>query len=345
MKISLEVEGFSLDNTLRPSFISSLYQRVEPLRWVKIAGYLGGQLELRQSRPGLLEVRCEARLTEKALRRRVLFEAGLWRGPYEELIKGLPEAMKPQVEALARVYPGVRVPIAPLDFTYILVAVGLSKRADYDRSVLGWCHGVWERFDGDIYEIASCSADKLREVGTSYQILQLPDIVRSFIELPKNLPERVSELFGVPHVPAEEFILLLSPELARLSLIHGCWGLGPKMADSIVLSTFKATHFIPCDVHLRSVAQRLNLVDVEGAKMPSKRLCSLYVCDEETSRQFDIPLCPLSKSGGCIRARFAPLGLLGGWLQTLTYLHGRAYCRTLAPRCGECPLKRVCSGP
>jgi len=76
MKLEIEVKHFSLDNTFTPSFVSSLYQKVEAGHWVKIAGHLGGQLELRQSQPNVLTVLSKARLTESALRRRVVLETG-----------------------------------------------------------------------------------------------------------------------------------------------------------------------------------------------------------------------------------------------------------------------------
>ncbi|HID90460.1 TPA: hypothetical protein EYP44_00685 [Candidatus Bathyarchaeota archaeon] len=340
----MTVQGFDLDNTLSPSFLSSLYVRTGPRRWVKIAGHLGGQLEFRQVGPNVLEVRSEAGLTRRALERRVRLETGLWRGPYEGMIRDLPSSAQPQVEALARAYSGVRLPIAPLDFPYIFVTVVLSKRADYHRFVLGWCRKIWEEFDGSLYSIAESSLERLRGIGSSYQVLQLRRTVKSFLELSEHvdrLPERVLEMLGVPDVPPEEFILWLTPELARLTLIKGCWGIGPKVADSIVMSTFKASHLIPCDAHLHTVLKRLGLVD-EGTKMPVKALCSRYVCDRKASSRLRMALCPRARDRTCVRGRLSYLRKLGGWLQTLTYMHGREYCRAIGPRCGACPISGVC---
>ncbi len=345
MKLEIEVDHFNLDNTLTPSFVSSLYQKVEPHFWIKVAGHLGGQLELRQNQPNVLVIQCKAKLTEAAIRRRVILETGLWQGPYERMIEMLPKVMQPRIVALAKIYCGVRLPIVPLDFSYILVATSLSKRVSYEPLVLGWCRKIWDKYNGRIDLIAQLKPQELKKIGTSYHVLQLPKILRSFIELSGNverLPRQVLDWIGPPTVPTEEFILMLPPELARLTLIRCTWGLGPKIVDSLLLSISKATHIIPCDTHLYSVAKRLELGDVNGASMPQKTLCSRFVCDEEASKRFKVAKCPRAEN--CIKGRLSHFGMLGGWIQTLTYLHGRLYCRNKNPRCEKCPLKGVCKG-
>jgi len=343
MKLEIEVEQFSLDNTLTPSFVSSLYQKVEAGHWVKIAGHLGGQLELKQSQPNVLMVQCKAGLTEAAVRRRVLLETGLWQGPYEKMVETLPKDIQPRIEALANTYRGVRLPIVPLDFPYMLVTTALSQRVNYEPLVLGWCRKIWKKYNGRTDLIAQLRTQELKEIGTSYQVLQLPKIMKSFIKLSENtekLPKQVLDWVGPPMAPTEEFILMLPPELARLTLIRCCWGLGPKIVDSLLLSTSKATHIIPCDIHLYSVAKRLELGALEDAKMPQKTLCSRFVCDKETAGRFKVALCPQAET--CLKNRLAHFGKLGGWIQTLTYLHGRSYCRTRSPRCEKCPVEETC---
>ncbi|KPV65202.1 MAG: Endonuclease III [Candidatus Bathyarchaeota archaeon BA1] len=345
MRFEIEVEHFNLDDTFIPSFVSSLYQRVGAGHWVKVAGHLGGQLELRQSQPNVLSIRCEAGLTEAALRRRVTLETGLWQGPYERMVGMLPREVQPKVEALAKTYGGVRLPIVPLDFLYMLVVTALSKRANYEPMVLGWCRKIWKRYDGRIDLIAQLKPEELMDIGTSYQVLQLPKTLGSFMGLSENvegLPRQVLDWAGPPMAPMEEFVLMLPLELARLTLIRCCWGLGPKAVDSLLLSTSKATHIIPCDIHLFSVVKRLGLGGVEGARMPQKTLCSRFVCDKEASKGLNVPMCPRAEN--CLKVRLSHFGMLGGWVQTLTYLHGRSYCRTKNPRCERCPLREVCKG-
>ena len=348
MKTLIDVENFNLDLTFEPSFVSTLYRKTGLNNWVKVAGHLGNQLEFKQLKPNSLEVNCSAGLTQKALQRRATIETGLWRGPYEERIRGLLKSVQPQIQALAEAYPGVRLPIVPLDFPYMLTSVALSKRTGYSKFVLQWCQRIWSRYNGRIDLVAQAKKRDLQSIGRSYQVLQLQKTLRSFSELPSHperLPRRVLELIGEPYVPAEEFLLWLTPELARMTLIRGCWGIGPKVADSIVLSTFKASHFIPCDTHLRTVAERLELANMEGAKMPSKDLCSKHVCDQKTSIQFNVPLCSWSANGTCLRSRLMYLLKTSGWVQTLTYLHGERFCKAHSPKCKICPIKSVCPNP
>jgi hypothetical protein len=348
MKTLIDVENFNLDLTFAPSFVSTLYQKIGLNNWVKVAGHLGNQLEFKQLKTNRLEVNCSAGLTQKALQRRATIETGLWRGPYEERIGSLPKSVQPQIQALAEAYPGVRLPIVPLDFPYMLTSVALSKRTGYSKFVLQWCQRIWSIYSGRIDLVAQAKKRDLQSIGRSYQVLQLQKTLRSFSELsthPERLPKKVLDLIGEPYVPAEEFLLWLTPELARMTLIRGCWGIGPKVADSIILSTFKASHFIPCDTHLRTVAERLELANMEGAKMPSKVLCSKYVCDQKTSIQFKVPLCSWSANGACLRSRLMYLLKTGGWVQTLTYLHGERFCKAHSPKCKTCPIKSVCPNP
>jgi len=162
------------------------------------------------------------------------------------------------------------------------------------------------------------------------------------MNLANNLPKDIIEYFGKPVDSIESYLLSLPPELARIALTHGCWGLGPKIADSIILSTFKATHFIPCDIHLRTVLSRLGLIEKSFIKMPEKSLCSKFLCDSALSKKFNIKLCPRAKNESCIRKKLSHLKELGGWFQTLIYLHGKNYCKTLKPRCALCPIKEFC---
>lgn len=347
MKLKLRVENYNIDLTFKPSFLSSLYLSEGAGRWRKIAGHLAFRLRFRQVDEKTLIAESEAGLKGEALYRRALLETGLYKGPYEYLTERLPGEVRPQVEALASVYGGVRLPYAPLDFKYIFVAASLSRRANYDAAVLNWCKKLWEKVDGQL-ELITELKEELKKVGTSYQVLQLPRIVKGFMELSNSerLPKEVKDLIGEPYVPPEEFILWLPPELARLTLIRCCWGVGPKIADSIILTTFKATSFVPCDVHARLVSVRLGLVDPDGLEMPEKRYCAKFLCGLQASTSLHIPLCPKAKERTCLRAALTSLLKdLGGWVQTLIYLHGKKFCKSKRPLCWVCPLKGVCARP
>ena len=339
MKLKLKVENYDIDLTFKPSFLSSLYLTKKPKEWSKITGHLAFKLNFKQVNDALI-VESESGLTPEALHRRVLLETGLYKGPYEYLIQDLPSKVKPQVEALAKTYKGVRLPYAPLDFKYILVAATLSKRVNYER-VVNWCRSIWEKTNGRLDLTIKLTKNELEEIGESYQIFQLQKTIKNFSTLSNHLHEKVKYLIGEPYVPPEEYILWLPPELARLTLIKGCWGMGPKTADSIILTTFKSTNIIPCDTHMKTVAIRLNLVD--KAVMPEKRFCSRFVCDHKASSTFHIPLCPQAEKNLCLKTKLSYFKDLGGWIQTLIYLHGKNFCKVNKPLCWICPIKKECS--
>jgi hypothetical protein len=187
--------------------------------------------------------------------------------------------------------------------------------------------------------LASAKPTALRRITRSYQLL---DAVRSMrdlmriIEEPGRICEEIIERFGAPREPLSSYILGMPPEIARLILLSA-WGIGPKVADSTMLSTFKAPHFIPCDAHLRKFITRLKLAD--DFRMPEKSLCRRFLCGGEPA--LGLEPCP---SRRCLRSILRPLGELGGWMQTLIYLHGKKYCKSMRPRCGEYPLKNLCPG-
>ncbi|MBS7656240.1 hypothetical protein KEJ50_07095 [Candidatus Bathyarchaeota archaeon] len=340
MKIKLKVKDFNLDLTFKPSFISSIYISDKPYEWSKIAGHLAFKIKFKQVDENTLIVESESGLTVKALYRRVLLETGLYKGPYEEHIQELPSEVKPQIEALAETYKGVRLPYDPLDFKYILIAAVLSKRVNYER-VLNWCRKIWRKTNGRLDLIANLNKKELKSIDNSYQVFQLQKTMKSLETLSKRLHEKVKKLIGEPYVPPEEFILWLPPELARLTLIKGCWGIGPKVADSIILTTFKSTNVIPCDAHIKTVSVRLGLV--KQVEMPEKRFCSKFICDSEAALKFNIQLCPKAERKTCLRAGLSYFKDLGGWIQSLIYFHGKNFCKVNKPLCWICPIKKECN--
>jgi endonuclease III len=299
-----------------------MYVRSDEGSWVKIAGTLGGSLKLKQEKPNLIVAVSEGnrrRLVEEL----VELETGLWHRPFEELIGQLP--FRDVLTKLAECYSGVRIPIAPHDFNCILIAVALSRRTSYERFVLNWCQKIWKLYGCDLEKIAGLPESSLKYIGSSYQVLQLKEILASFLEMD------VGEL------------LKLKPDTLRTRLLSTIKLLGPKAVDSLILSTFKALHFIPCDVHLYTVSSRLRLIEPETTLMPQKSFCAKYACTATMSKATGGPLCP--KSGNCLRAKLSWLGETGGWFQTIAYIHGSRICRTKKPLCGECCLRQICQQP
>ncbi|MEM1660753.1 MAG: hypothetical protein QXR17_06420 [Candidatus Bathyarchaeia archaeon] len=320
MRLRLNVdEPFSLDLTMMPSFVSSMYVGCYGGTWVKVVGVLGGLLELRQEKPNVLMVKCGLEDAD-FVAEIVKLEVGLWHKPFEDFINGLP--FRDVLIRLAEAYPGVRVPIAPHDFSCILIAVALSRRTSYERFVLEWCRRLWRLYGCNLEAISKLSLDEFRAVGSSYQVLQLKEILSSFRGI------EVSDLFR------------LNPYVVRRRLLSTVKFFGPKAVDSLILSTFKASDFMPCDTHLYTVASRLGLVNAEDTLMPQKELCIKYACTVAISNAIGAPLCP--RRGKCLRAKLSWLREVGGWLQTIAYIHGSKICRERKPLCSRCSVRGIC---
>jgi endonuclease III len=300
-----------------------MYNRKKPNVWIKITGTLGCSLKFKQTKPDLLIIEWAGKTERNSVKYITELETGLWHAPFEHFVDNLP--FSDVMVKVAEQYPGVRIPIAPHDFNYIVIAVALSKRTSYERFVLNWCKKIWECYDGDLKAIADSSIEELKKIGSSYQILQLRKIVANLLQV------KFGELLG------------LNPNITRLYLLSLCKLLGPKAVDSLILSTFRAPYFIPCDVHLFIVSSRLGLIDPEITTLPQKNFCIKYVCTKSISERVKVLPCP--KAGSCLRAKLLWLGEIGGWFQTISYIHGSKICRTRKPLCNECGLKQVCQNP
>jgi len=322
MKLTIAAENYDLQKTFEPSFVSSMYENLHPKKWVKMAGTLRG-MSLEQI-GDIIVVTFPGTVSEKMLMEIAIAETGLWHETFEKQLSKLNRKLRNVLEALAEAYPGVRIPIALHDLSHIIVSVLLSKRANYNM-VRTWCRKIWDRYE-KLEDLLKASEEEIEEIGRSYQLFEAVESIRDLVKNYKSFQSFLHELSSKP------------PEIARIMLLSGR-GIGPKVADSIILSTYKALHFAPCDVHLKKFIRRTRII--EEFSMPIKSLCQRYVCTKDASEKYDLPACP--KSETCLRGILtSSLGELAGWFQTLTYLHGRKYCRTVNPNCEQCPLKDVC---
>lgn len=322
VNVSLEVEHYDLQRSFEPSFLSSLYENPARGRWIKIAGKLKG-VRIEQS-GRLLKASYPGRINRSRLGELISLETGLWHEAFENKISEAPRSFRPILEALASSYPGVRIPIAPHDLQHLFLSVLLSKRADY-RLVRSWCAAIWKIVDDDLERLMRLGSEELEKITRSYQLYNALKSIRS-----------ATELFGSLR-SFQERVLRMRPESARTVLMK-VWGVGSKVADSLILSAFKATHFAPCDTHLVRLIKALE--PIRGFRLPDEKLCVKHACSDKLVEGF--PSCPQYRS--CLRGKLSSsLGELAGWFQTLAYIHGRLYCRKVKPRCDRCPLKPICS--
>ena len=313
VKLQFKIDSpsdYDLNLTLKPSFVSSLYVEKDKYEWVKQVGTYADNLTLKQEGDTLIASSTKL-ADEESLRRIVLCESGLWDEAPSARISRLRGPLKEQVKALAELFPGVRLSIAPHDFNCILISVILSKRAKYDVFVRKWVRALWAKWHCDLSFIANLTADDIKSIGTSYQLIDLTKTLKDFLRLKPKLDD-VIEL--------------------RKSLMS-CWGIGPKVADAIILFATPSPWVVPCDTHLQRISRRLGWIE-KDVRLPAKSLCLKYHCDE----------C-VDKYGSCLKVIIENMFPgFGGWIQTLTYLFGSSICSSQAPKCHLChpTLREYC---
>jgi endonuclease III len=296
-------QDYSLELTLKPSFVSSLYAKISESAWRKHAGFLSGSVLIKQV-GDFVEVWTSYEMGEEA-RRALIYELGLWDEKPSQRLSRLKGELKEQVRALTELFPGVRLSIAPHDFNCIFIAVTLSKRTRYEVFVFKWVKELWDRWRCDPAIIASLKPEDLRCVGTSYQLAGLIKTLHDYVKLRAySIKDEVENL--------------------RRALMS-CWGVGPKVADATLLFATPSPWIVPCDTHLRRVSKRLGWIEGE-MRMPNKSLCLNLSCDECVDR-----------FGPCLKVEIEEkFRGFGGWVQTLTYLFGSVVCTNSSPKCPRC---------
>ncbi len=83
------------------------------------------------------------------------------------------------LEELSYLYSGVRIPVSLFEQDKIFVAVCLSKRTDYEVLVRSWMEKILEKYDNNVLDIVYASKEDLLKIGTSYQIFDLIDTLKS----------------------------------------------------------------------------------------------------------------------------------------------------------------------
>ena len=314
---------YDLSLTLTPSFISSLFIHKSGT-WVKVRGVLDGLVVWQEN--GNISCRYFMKLDERYVKRLL----GIHMPPFECRINFHDQRLNDVLRGLASVYPGLRIPSSPLDFSWIFTAVVLSRRADYEKLVLRWCTSIARITGNNPWLLLNLSRNLiLSRIGSSYQILNLLDSLNSLRLI-------LTEELGLSSDDPDE-LYVASQKLSECDpwrlrqLLLRCKYVGPKVADAVILTATGLSSFAPVDVHLVRVSRRLKVLAPDVSMMPRKELCLSFTCHSCPSR------------GECIRGYLMrKLGDLFGWYQTLTYLHGHLICKSLRPYCRTCPLKALC---
>ncbi len=229
--------------------------------------------------------------------------SGAWFDPLEKA-SSLTSRVYSRINPLLEAYESVGLAIDPYDKPWVFTTVVLSRTTDFHTNVLGWVKKLFlEAGDPRLIDEQVVS-----RVGGSFQLKQLPVQLRMFFLV-------------------REWRFSIDDSRIALQEIPG---VGPKTATAYLLYTRPEASFLaPVDVHFKRFVRRLGILEFEFPWNP--RLCGRYRCIE----------CP--GRGGCLhwKAR-VELGLLAGWLQTVSYIHDKLYCSR--GFCSSCFLKNICTG-
>jgi endonuclease-3 len=123
---------------------------------------------------------------------------------------------------------------------------------------------------------------------------------------------RIQEILGELGEPPDLDWLADAPRDAALDFLTGLPGVGRKTAACVLLFSFGRAE-IPVDTHVYRVATRLGLLR-PGMSFDQAHDEMLRLVDPEDAYEVHV----------------------------LLIRHGRRTCTARAPRCGECPLRRMC---
>ncbi len=226
--------GASLDLSMYPSFVSSLFARVGRGRWVKLVGFREG-VELYE-REGMWC--CRGRGCDDELLR---YLAGLWCRPH-----GPPPPLTNT--GVRRVAARLALVASPWDREALAVAVFLSRRTSYVVNVVRWVRTLLRgAADPDT---GSVDVDVVRRRArgfSSYQVRQLEQV----------LDELVKAVEGAR-----------GPEQLRARLLRVRY-VGPKVADATLLFVGASCSVAPYDTHLARLLREEGL----DARPPTKQMC------------------------------------------------------------------------
>jgi len=286
--------SYSLDATIYPSYTYALFKVCGG--WlIKQYGFRrGGMMRLTN---GFLEYKG---FTEGE----VMDLSGLWYKP-TSLLNDLDPKVREDVGEIVNIYGYVRISISPHDRNLIFILTFLSRRTDFHVNVVKWASKLFSI----INDVDEALRIDLRSIGGSYQLKQLKEALKSYLEI---ADDRISD-----------------PWTLRMRLLE-IKNVGPKVADAFILFHTYNSWIAPSDVHYQNFVRRINIF--KYSSIPEKRKCLKYTCIECIG------------NNTCLTGlSYHKLGRLAGWLQTVSYIHDRKYCSR--GRCLECPIKKLCRKP
>lgn len=345
MEITLDVENFSLDNTLLSSFGCYLFNQVttkDGPKWIGLVDPIRGAEIFQNGNEIRAKLPTNSSETLDYLTRYV---TGLWHTPE---LEAKDERAKKILTLLSKdVLPGVRVPLLHRNKWHVLISVMLSIHARMSLS-RSWFASLAHL---DLHKLTNMSSSKLGGYIKETTGKSAGFRLRFLTEMIEDLHSKYSE----DEDPLDE-ICRMSPSMRRLELM-GIRNIGPKVCDCFLLNAVGDIDASPIDVHVKRVSEYLGILP-PNIGQPIPLYCRKFACSKASSEQYDLPLCPRAErtieylddskylGGTCAKAALNHKFKDAGWVQALLFLFGQKYCiwkPRSGPACDSCPLKEYCS--
>ncbi len=299
----VESPEFNLAKLFYPSFLLPLISiSSDGFEAVKEHGYCRGTgLVIEEGKLYALSDSIECILYSRYL-------SGSWYD-VREYLGEVHDDFKDLVSEMIPLYADVSISTSPLDDLELFTSIILSRNTDYHRNTVRWVKKILESFPSIELLISAEPLSLATEIGSSYQVLELPKTLRCYLRIRSSLGR--------------------SPESLRALLT--CPGVGPKTLHAYMLFVKLDPSYAPIDTNLLKFLNKLKGLRevIKGLTLPVKNHCLKYVCDE----------CPIRKT--CVEAFLkSRLRRLSGWFQTIVFLHSKTFCSS--KECVKCPISRKC---
>lgn len=213
------------------------------------------------------------------------------------------------LELLVSGYSWFGIATSPLDDIEIFSSIFLSQNTDFHVNVVKWVRNIMEKY-GSIEVLTNLkTADIVKHIGGSYQILNLVHALKQYLTYRNHLLEKN---------PEEVITYMLKIK-----------GVGPKVSHAYLVFVRKSTIYAPIDRNLVSFLRNFDVTFDLVADVPKKGYCIKYSC----------VTCPINIGCTYYRVRNA-FKAFAAWVQTVAYVHNKLMCKPKS--CYRCFLNKLC---
>ncbi len=245
MRLVVGARDYSLNLTMYPSFILTMFDVVNNKFYRKVCGVYRGLVMYQHNNSVIIEH------NEQVPEDYVYQITGLWYDPCK-YVNDVSRRYRDVIEKLVESARLIRIAISKPDYIIIFVSTYLSRNTDYYTNVIRWVKSLCSK-DPDFRKLTS---NDIRSVGNSYQLRQLAEVFPQILSI--NLSDNFWEL--------------------RKSLLSIRYA-GPKVVDAFLIFSGITTCLAPTDIHYMRFVKKLGIFSDIEIRQPQKAYCMRYTCE------------------------------------------------------------------